>query len=665
MVKKFGFENIRVFKDYQEFDIRPLTVLTGPNNSGKSTVGKVLRLIHEGYFEYYSKNMSIDQLCFPQNLKNNIGGFIDNRTRFSEKGYIGLSLFAGDIEFRLKYKEINEKAGKADNSFEYQIRVKHNMEAVLEQIEVLIKGCLILKLTGEIYPHLPFSPNVIDNTFWKCMMDNSYAHNLKRVLIDFKNEKIKTLKEKVKDLKYFRKNASDLLKDTFKSEFKSKIRKGQFYEKNLNEHKDLLFSFEPFEPVFSDKDFFTKDNYLNQEHLNLRKKLEILEINDYTTFLEKYIDFEERLIFELYKIVFKDLFSTSNEQGLDFTFPFPLNSILNGTTADRLKEIDELSLLKSISNLLSNFLIHEYSHGAQDMNIHEPSLHYPLKDKMISFIEVFRILLTEYFKKLHNGLYNALNSDLYHYDQSQEISDVFLTNNNLANESVFYEFAFKYINGSITDDAFGFVKKWLRRLQICDDIKIEKIKVEGKEKEIGYSYSILKNGKSYLLSENGLGVRKLLEILLTISMNKVFDLKNEENKEFRKIIPESFRPNSASSIYILEEPESNLHPRFQSLLAEVLIDAMYFFSLKFVVETHSEYFIRKLQYLTAKKKLEPKDAAIYYFNTPGNVPNGEKQVKEIKILKDGSLSDNFGQGFFDEADNIALELYRIQRKNLN
>lgn len=37
-----GIENFRIFKDYTEFDFAPLTLLTGANNSGKSSLIMVL-----------------------------------------------------------------------------------------------------------------------------------------------------------------------------------------------------------------------------------------------------------------------------------------------------------------------------------------------------------------------------------------------------------------------------------------------------------------------------------------------------------------------------------------------------------------------------------------------------------------------------------------------
>ena len=107
-----------------------------------------------------------------------------------------------------------------------------------------------------------------------------------------------------------------------------------------------------------------------------------------------------------------------------------------------------------------------------------------------------------------------------------------------------------------------------------------------------------------------------------------------------------------SSLLILEEPEANLHPDFQSKLADVIVSAGKKFNIQFIVETHSEYFIRKLQYLTAKKDILPEHTVIYYFYNPTDIPKGESQVNEINITPNGGLTDSFGTGFFDEATNI-------------
>ena len=53
----FGLENFRVFKDYTWFDFAPITILVGPNSSGKSSLIKALLLLKDNYEK---RNFPID-----------------------------------------------------------------------------------------------------------------------------------------------------------------------------------------------------------------------------------------------------------------------------------------------------------------------------------------------------------------------------------------------------------------------------------------------------------------------------------------------------------------------------------------------------------------------------------------------------------------------------
>lgn len=116
---------------------------------------------------------------------------------------------------------------------------------------------------------------------------------------------------------------------------------------------------------------------------------------------------------------------------------------------------------------------------------------------------------------------------------------------------------------------------------------------------------------------------------------------------------------------ILEEPETNLHPKYQSKLADMLVDGINEpLGNRFIIETHSEYLIRKLQYLVAKdsrkdikhRKVKSEDIQIYYFSDIKN-----KAPELLTIENDGSLSGDFGKGFFDEAPYLITELWKAQR----
>ncbi|KXX70091.1 DUF3696 domain-containing protein [Flammeovirga sp. SJP92] len=181
------------------------------------------------------------------------------------------------------------------------------------------------------------------------------------------------------------------------------------------------------------------------------------------------------------------------------------------------------------------------------------------------------------------------------------------------------------------ENAREFVKKWIREFEIGNDIQINSVK--------GIASDVIitnKKGHALDLADLGYGISQLLPILLKIALN-----------DHRSLL--------------IEEPETNLHPRLQSKLADLIIDASLRYETDFLIETHSEYLIRKLQYWTAKRKITPYQSKIYYLYNPERVPEGKSQVALLNILKDGELDNEFGEGFFDEADNIAIELFHLKQ----
>lgn len=156
---------------------------------------------------------------------------------------------------------------------------------------------------------------------------------------------------------------------------------------------------------------------------------------------------------------------------------------------------------------------------------------------------------------------------------------------------------------------------------------------------IGAEFYLKKGRRKVPLGDNGMGTNQLLLLILQLATS----LKK--------------------SRFLLEEPESNLHPAFQSQLADLFIDAHKKFGHTFLVETHSEYFIRKLQFQTAKQEISPDDTQIYYFHHPDMVPEGETQIKKLNIRADGMMDDDFGNGFFDESTRLTIDLLKIQNQN--
>lgn len=204
----------------------------------------------------------------------------------------------------------------------------------------------------------------------------------------------------------------------------------------------------------------------------------------------------------------------------------------------------------------------------------------------------------------------------------------------------------------------SFLSKWFNML--VDNLNPNVLEEEFHEvfriKQIdglGYTIELFIDGVFTDLSKLGYGFAQLVPIILRVGLDI----------------------NNSAKLFIVEEPESNLHPSLQSRLAD------FFFGIckeeegflkflasshRFIIETHSEYMIRKLQYLTAspKSEMKPDDVLIYYFYHPTSVPPGYPQIRKINISKEGGLSHDFGSGFFDEADNISLSIWSLN-SNLN
>lgn len=194
-----------------------------------------------------------------------------------------------------------------------------------------------------------------------------------------------------------------------------------------------------------------------------------------------------------------------------------------------------------------------------------------------------------------------------------------------------------------------FFKYWLKEFNIADDVEVENY--EG----VSFGIYLVKDKRKINLVDLGVGTNQILPIILSIVVNSYNSFISD---------PPPLSHYDAITL-IMEEPESNLHPNLQSKLADMFIDASYKFNIQFIIETHSEYLIRKLQYWTAKSVIKPKDIALYYFNDLKKIQKNTSQLQRIFIRDDGSLSQDFGPGFFDEAINLKLDLLRLKNTSKN
>lgn len=182
----------------------------------------------------------------------------------------------------------------------------------------------------------------------------------------------------------------------------------------------------------------------------------------------------------------------------------------------------------------------------------------------------------------------------------------------------------------------SFISDWMKKFKIGKSFFIKSV---GGEAHVVYIVNF--DGEKVNLADKGMGSIQLMVLLFRMAI----------------LLPSESSPMVLrNKTVILEEPEQNLHPKLQTLLAEFFYELSKK-GLRFIIETHSEYLIRKTQVLV-KEFYEHNNSRstnpfkVYYFNSqPQDVP-----YYEMEYQFDGCFANDFGEGFFDEASNLAYEI---------
>lgn len=137
------------------------------------------------------------------------------------------------------------------------------------------------------------------------------------------------------------------------------------------------------------------------------------------------------------------------------------------------------------------------------------------------------------------------------------------------------------------------------------------------------------------ISDVGFGISQVLPILVQIA-----------------VMPDG-------STLLIEQPELHLHPSVQTKLAEVIGSASKS-GRRFIVETHSEHFVRGLQLAISENRVSrdsktPKglsraDVNFIY------IPEAPKKPHTMEVNEWGEFESDWPSGFFDEAYKLATKL---------
>ncbi|WP_375345373.1 DUF3696 domain-containing protein [Priestia megaterium] len=170
------------------------------------------------------------------------------------------------------------------------------------------------------------------------------------------------------------------------------------------------------------------------------------------------------------------------------------------------------------------------------------------------------------------------------------------------------------------------VLEWLEYMGVVKDVKTVDRGKLGHELKV-----IIEEGNSFHdLTNVGVGVSQVLPIL-------VLSLLAEKG-----------------STLIFEQPELHLHPRVQTRLADFFVSMMQL-KKQCIVESHSEYLINRLRYRSVVSKDDSisKNVIMYFVEKE----NGKSKYNPVKINKYGVI-EKWPKGFFDENEENSAAILR-------
>ena len=702
-MKGIGFKNMKVFKEEQWFDFKDITLLTGTNNSGKSSIINAMQMLQENI-----KAKNIDELLRTefkltsnQTKYGSIANFVNNESTKPEDNYFVYVRQVDNIDYRIKidinsglesYGSIHQiSALDAKTKLEiftlrveepypnYECSFRINFKYFIEKFNTKCKNTEILrkriyqldklkegvnnglnsveefkKFADEVSKEVSvyiFSFSGISYTVGTNKKTESFDYYIKEKKDVFEEDNNQIIDEigvlfKESDKKMFSVGFID--EDSYIELFKNSYENGLFdfsllWENNSeieNEFKNLICTYYKKDYNIAHKmlcedlvAFLSNINWKMKETYSFEFGNSAVPTNLTKAFIDSFTDFGlTGSLLQRRGTNEKERSAYNSNQFIESNYSFNENSevIIN---------LRNKNFFEEVHVELSKLFFKCYQTNENKIN----------PEKLISE-PVIKKIQSDIVKKIINlnlGIYNTtyVSSNRFSTKRAYSFND----NSDFTN--LLKQVEDPRINEK--GNSKKFINKWIKEFGIGDELLLKP------DSETGFFKAFLRIGtKETQLADFGLGTNQLLPIIFSLSIHSYYSTPIEDLISPRTVV--------------IEEPEANLHPAMQSKLADMFVEATNKFKVQIIAETHSEYLIRKMQYLVAKEYFhKSKDEIsisndrinIYYINSEKD-KDGRKAY-EINITRNGQLTESFGNGFIDETTNLQFELYKLNNAQSN
>ena len=655
-----GLQNFRTFNKKEDFEFAPITLITGTNNAGKSSLFKAIQFLVHNF-----KDGIVSETLDFNTMKHELGNLDRIFNRVTMEAFKTSEI----PKSQSMYSRLSDFYKKNDNNpSELELPIFEKDEDLVFAFPMKFGGSREMSATLEVRYELNRfkhkkeykEGSVVSHSIKSIAIvkDGEYLHWSNIIgYIEYYDDSPKWEMKTSIDLK----KIIQLIKETPFVEIEEGIEPNEKTEEYFT--IDLFSRIEKYEGCFFDFPFFKnkKDGYEGFTEKFIKGKS---LFSDYSELTEeeksKLLAIEQKITAELLK-------GKNNNQDkiLECFKKNNISGIFNGMERDIVsaelkeeqpEEKQKISEKQNWRDLFTSTMLQKTSNSQLFTNL----LGAIEKDFLDTVQKKINSLKRVYFLPTTRGR----NREWFIDEQNSE--DI----------QIVRDFSAIYLEHHPQIE--GFVNFWIGKGEINELDENGKKKLKGfkigkelsvfRDEAIGLTKIFLVNfdDTKTPLVDLGYGVSQLLPIIMKIA---IIAQKHQSIHEYDWNGKERFYEKQtihfSPSTLLIEEPEANLHPSLQSKMAELFIDAASRFNIQFLIETHSEYLIYKFQEYIGRKIVSTSDVKMYYFNHPNDVREGlkDKYISHVQIAEDGSIDYDkyFGKGFFDEQTNLKLSLLNIQR----
>ncbi len=168
------------------------------------------------------------------------------------------------------------------------------------------------------------------------------------------------------------------------------------------------------------------------------------------------------------------------------------------------------------------------------------------------------------------------------------------------------------------------VNTWFKRLEIPYEIDVRSVTDRAVAGAIGEVHCLLlkdsRSGVEVAPTDVGFGIGQVLPVIVQSVLTR-------------------------NQTLCIEQPEIHLHPALQAELAEMFAATAGRSGQQFILETHSEHLILRLQRLVRRGDLDSKMLSILHVGTRYD---GESHITHLGLDANGDFVDEWPEGFFEE-----------------